>query len=62
MSITDHAGLDALCDACGIANGYHDIAGVLHQPGIEVRQLLLDALGYPVDDDADIQHHLETLR
>ena len=62
MSITDHAGLDALCDACGIANGYHDISGSLHQPGIEVKQLLLEALDYPVSDDADIQRHLETLR
>jgi hypothetical protein len=35
MSITDHAALDALCDACGIANGYYDISGSLHQPGIE---------------------------
>jgi (1->4)-alpha-D-glucan 1-alpha-D-glucosylmutase len=61
MTVTDHAGLDALCDACGIANGYHDIAGELHQPDIEVRRLLLEAIGYPVDDDVDIQRHLATL-
>ena len=62
MSITDHAALDALCDACGIANGYYDISGSLHQPGIEVKRKLLEALDYPVSSDADIGRHLETLR
>ncbi|MFZ9037187.1 MAG: hypothetical protein ACO3DT_03880, partial [Gammaproteobacteria bacterium] len=62
MSITDHAALDALCDACGIANGYYDISGSLHQPGIEVKRKLLEALDYPVSSDADIERHLETLR
>ncbi len=62
MFVNDHAGLDALCDACGIATGYHDISGTLHQPGIEVKRLLLEALDYPVNSDEDIQRHLETLR
>ncbi len=62
MSVNDHAGLDALCDACGIATGYHDISGTLHQPDVEVKRSLLDALDYPVSNDEDIQRHLETLR
>jgi (1->4)-alpha-D-glucan 1-alpha-D-glucosylmutase len=58
MPVTDHDALDELCAACGIATAYHDIWGNYHQPSIDAKQALLDAIGLTVRNDDDIHQAL----
>ena len=59
MPIEDLPQFDRLCARCGITLEYYDIAGQRHEPDPAVRQALLAATGYAVDDDAGVAAMLE---
>ncbi|MFT5398422.1 MAG: (1-_4)-alpha-D-glucan 1-alpha-D-glucosylmutase, partial [Gammaproteobacteria bacterium] len=61
MPITDHQGLDALCEICGITLSYYDIRGHRYETSTAVKQSLLTAMGLFVEENSDLQRHLEEI-
>ncbi|MGZ8413340.1 MAG: 4-alpha-glucanotransferase [Gemmatirosa sp.] len=52
----------ALAATLGVVPEYHDVSGRVHRIGDATRERLLEALGYPVEDEAAAAQALEGIR